>query len=63
VVLTCSPEPGRNAGELLRSALSASGGRGGGSATLAQGLVPADQLTAVLDAVEAMLRPKAVPAV
>jgi alanyl-tRNA synthetase len=63
VVLACSPEPGRNAGELLRSALSAYGGRGGGSATLAQGLVPADQLTTVLDALETMLRPKAVPAV
>jgi alanyl-tRNA synthetase len=62
LVLACSPEPGRNAGELLRSVLSASDGRGGGSATLAQGLVPAGQLTAVLDALETMLRPKAVPA-
>ena len=57
VVLACSPEPGRNAGELLRSALSTTSGRGGGSATLAQGLVPADQLTAVLDALEVKLRP------
>jgi alanyl-tRNA synthetase len=56
VVVGCSPEPGRNAGELLRSALSTSGGRGGGSATLAQGLVPPDQLAAILDALEAMLR-------
>jgi alanyl-tRNA synthetase len=58
LVVACSPEPGRNAGELLRAAISASGGRGGGSATLAQGLVPPDQLPAVLDALEAKLRPK-----
>ena len=57
VVLACSPEPGRNAGELLRSALSTTGGRGGGSATLAQGLVPADQLTVVFDNLELKLRP------
>ncbi len=57
LVVACSPEPGHNAGELLRSALATSGGRGGGSATLAQGLVPPDQLPAVLDALEAKLRP------
>ena len=57
LVVACSPEPGHNAGELLRSALATSGGRGGGSATLAQGLVPPDQLPAILDALEAKLRP------
>ncbi|MGA9718987.1 MAG: DHHA1 domain-containing protein [Acidobacteriaceae bacterium] len=57
LVVACSREPGHNAGDLLRSALSASGGRGGGSATLAQGLVPPDQLPAILDALEARLRP------
>ncbi len=62
IVIACSPEPGRHAGELLRSALSASGGRGGGSATLAQGLVPPDQLAAALDMLEAKLRPGTAPA-
>jgi alanyl-tRNA synthetase len=61
VVMACSQEPGRNAGELLRAALAASGGRGGGSITLAQGLVPPDQLGNALDALEAQLR-RPVPA-
>jgi alanyl-tRNA synthetase len=56
VVMACSQELGRNAGELLRAALAESGGRGGGSATLAQGLVHRDQLPATLDALEAHLR-------
>lgn len=59
VVVACSTELGQNAGEVLRSTLSAFGGRGGGSATLAQGLVPVDQLTAALDALEARFRPTA----
>jgi alanyl-tRNA synthetase len=56
VVVACSQEPGRNAGELLHAALAASGGRGGGSITLAQGLVPPDELGNALDALEAQLR-------
>jgi alanyl-tRNA synthetase len=56
VVLACSPELGHNAGEILRGTLSNFSGRGGGSATLAQGLVPANQLGATLDALEAKLR-------
>ena len=60
VVVGCSQELGRNAGELLRTALAPAGGRGGGSATLAQGLVPAENLTAALDALEALLRAKPV---
>ena len=37
VLLACSPDSGINAGALLKDALSRAGGRGGGSATLAQG--------------------------
>ncbi|HEX4581442.1 MAG TPA: alanyl-tRNA editing protein [Acidobacteriaceae bacterium] len=61
VVMACRQEPGRNAGELLRAALAASGGRGGGSITLAQGLVSPDELGNALDALEAQLR-RPVPA-
>jgi alanyl-tRNA synthetase len=60
VVVGCSQELGCNAGELLRTALATAGGRGGGSATLAQGLVPPENLSAALDALEALLRAKPV---
>ena len=56
VIMGCSQELGRNAGELLRAALAQSGGRGGGSATLAQGLVSRDQLDTTLDGLETLLR-------
>jgi alanyl-tRNA synthetase len=56
VVMGCSQELGRNAGELLRAALANSGGRGGGSPTLAQGLVSRDQLDTTLDGLETLLR-------
>ncbi len=62
VVMSCSEQLGRNAGEMLRDALTAAGGRGGGSSTLAQGLVPANQLGNALDALEARLRGRAVAA-
>jgi alanyl-tRNA synthetase len=62
VVVACSQELGRNAGELLRSALAQAGGRGGGSATLAQGLVSQDQLHTTLDGLEAVLRSRPVGA-
>jgi alanyl-tRNA synthetase len=62
VVVACSQELGRNAGELLRAALAQAGGRGGGSATLAQGLVSRDQLDATLDGLEADLRSRPVGA-
>jgi alanyl-tRNA synthetase len=62
IVLACSPELGQNAGELLRTTITGFSGRGGGSPTLAQGLVPADQLGAALDALEAQLRPGITPA-
>ena len=61
VVVACSQEFGRDAGEMLRTALAAFSGRGGGSATLAQGLVPADQLGPALEALEAQLRSRPVP--
>jgi alanyl-tRNA synthetase len=62
VVVACSQEFGRDAGEMLRTALAAFNGRGGGSATLAQGLVPTDQLGTALDALESQLRSRPVPA-
>jgi alanyl-tRNA synthetase len=62
VVMALSQELGQNAGEVLRSALAASGGRGGGSATLAQGLVAVDQLGNVLDTLETQLRSRPIPA-
>jgi alanyl-tRNA synthetase len=62
VVVACGQEPSRDAGEMLRTALAAFSGRGGGSATLAQGLVPTDQVGPVLDALEAQLRSRPVPA-
>lgn len=40
VMVAASPDSGVNAGALLKTALTAVGGRGGGSATLAQGTVP-----------------------
>jgi alanyl-tRNA synthetase len=59
LVIACSQEGGRNAGELLRDALAASGGRGGGSATLAQGLVSPEGLELTLDTLESSLRGQA----
>jgi alanyl-tRNA synthetase len=63
VVMASSQELGRNAGELLRTALAELGGRGGGSPTLAQGLVSADQLGITFDRLEAVLRARPVSAV
>jgi alanyl-tRNA synthetase len=40
VVLAASPDAGVDAAEVLKGLLAAVGGRGGGSATLAQGIVP-----------------------
>ncbi len=40
VLIACSPDSGINAGVALKAALSRVGGRGGGSATLAQGALP-----------------------
>jgi alanyl-tRNA synthetase len=52
VAIVCSPDAGMHAGNALKSVLSAAGGSGGGSATLAQGQLP-DR--SVLKAVLAML--------
>lgn len=52
VLLASSPSSGLDAGAVLKAALSASGGRGGGSPRLAQGNVPsAGQLSLVVDAI------------
>jgi alanyl-tRNA synthetase len=40
IIVATSPDTGLHAGTLLKSALEAVGGRGGGSATFAQGTVP-----------------------
>jgi alanyl-tRNA synthetase len=63
VVMASSQDLGRNAGEMLRAALAQSGGRGGGSASLAQGLVARDRLDTMLDGLEAVLRSRPVPAI
>jgi alanyl-tRNA synthetase len=48
VLVACSADSGLNAGKILRDALAVTGGRGGGSATLAQGNVSDPKLTALL---------------
>jgi len=44
LLLAASPDSGMNAGEFLKSALAKAGGRGGGSATMAQGSLPSKDL-------------------
>lgn len=44
ILLAASRDSGLNAGEFLKTALAKAGGRGGGSATLAQGSVPSKDL-------------------
>jgi alanyl-tRNA synthetase len=53
LLLAVSPDAGFHAGQIVREAVSAAGGRGGGTAAAAQGGVPD---TAALDAVEQRLR-------
>lgn len=43
VLLACSKDSGVNAGERVKAALSAAGGRGGGSVTMGQGSVPSKE--------------------
>lgn len=50
VVLTRSADLGFDCGSLVREAVTAQGGRGGGSKDMAQGSVPAEQLQAVMSA-------------
>lgn len=56
VVAATSADLNRDANQLLRTALTAAGGRGGGSATLAQGQIDAEKIRALFDSVEAELR-------
>jgi alanyl-tRNA synthetase len=49
VLLAASPDSGVHAGERIKAALAAAGGRGGGNQTLAQGSVPDAALLATLD--------------
>jgi alanyl-tRNA synthetase len=50
VLLATSPDSGVDAGQKLKAALTAAGGRGGGTARMAQGSVPhADQLDQVVE--------------
>jgi alanyl-tRNA synthetase len=52
ILLAASKDSGVNAGELLKAALAKAGGRGGGSATMAQGSLPSkDLLDQVADAI------------
>jgi alanyl-tRNA synthetase len=52
VLLAASPDSGINAGGVLKSLLVSVGGRGGGSATMAQGTVPGrEQLGRVLESI------------
>jgi alanyl-tRNA synthetase len=54
VLVAASEDSGVNAGSVLKAALAAAGGRGGGAPRLAQGSVPsADALDAVLTTVQA----------
>jgi len=44
IMLASSPDSGMNAGEFLKTALAKAGGRGGGTATMAQGSLPSKDL-------------------
>jgi alanyl-tRNA synthetase len=48
VLLACSPDSGLHAGAILKEVLGKVGGRGGGSATLAQGSLPSSEAAEVL---------------
>ena len=54
VLLAASPDSGVRAGELLKAAVTKAGGRGGGSATMAQGSVPSkDSLREIVETLAA----------
>jgi alanyl-tRNA synthetase len=60
VLLAVSEDAGIDAGKILKAALTEAGGRGGGTARMAQGSVPdAAKLEAVLRAVDAAITPTA----
>ncbi|HLH40925.1 MAG TPA: alanyl-tRNA editing protein [Bryobacteraceae bacterium] len=48
VLLAASPDSGVNAGERVKTAVSAAGGRGGGNAAMAQGSVPSAKLESII---------------
>ena len=52
VLLAASPDSGINAGERVKAAVTANGGRGGGAANIAQGSVPTRE---ALDRIKALL--------
>jgi alanyl-tRNA synthetase len=53
VLLATSPDTGIDAGAMLKSLLASVGGRGGGSARLAQGMVPGRaQLEKLMESLE-----------
>jgi alanyl-tRNA synthetase len=57
LMLCVSADSGFHAGQILKAAVTAAGGRGGGNAQIAQGSVPApDRLPAALDAIRAALK-------
>ncbi len=60
VLLAASKDSGLNAGEIVKSAVSAQGGRGGGNAVLAQGSVPSRE---ALDRALAEIQSRAMSAV
>lgn len=43
VLLACSKDAGLNAGDRVKAAVTARGGRGGGNPTMAQGSVPSEE--------------------
>ncbi len=49
VLIACSPDSGVNAGSILKQALSATGGRGGGTNVVAQGVLPNSAVAAELE--------------
>jgi alanyl-tRNA synthetase len=51
VLVGTSEDSGLEAGRVLRAALEAAGGRGGGSARMAQGTVPSGNIDSLIDAV------------
>jgi alanyl-tRNA synthetase len=51
VLLAAAPDAGLDAGKVLKAALDAHGGRGGGNARMAQGMVKEDTLDAVVESI------------
>ena len=56
VLVACSTDAGTHAGNVLKQIINEAGGRGGGSASLAQGSMPAgSNMQKILDALESKL--------